>query len=272
MKVISFAKCWGKSVTCIIGLFLLTNCRPVEPQYQKPNWLYLVQVTDQAKNVLKVDLDNDLLVAEKIIEISPPHPTGLYLSPDRNFIAVRTDPELTIYDLNNGTLSDTITEMDRPINGTTSPRLDNAVIWSPDSQFIAFLVHKNTTHNLDIMLYDVAGKDFINLTQNMYRENALSWSSDGEKIIFATDQCNYFTNCPPDQQYWGIAMMDVNTQAQKNISDGIDAYQLKGGWIYNSLCATQLSPDQSYVVYEMYCPSDILSYRDVFVDSVNFFL
>ena len=93
----------------------------------------------------------------------------------------------------------------------------NFPTWSPDGNRIAFTHCLNCEGggaNQEIMMYDFAKDDVINITSNIYIDEKSSWSPSGDRIVFvsgrdAKNSSNYFKE---------LYIMDVETGIQDRLT------------------------------------------------------
>ena len=106
---------------------------------------------------------------------------GLTWSPDGKeiAIAVKSGSHDAIFIIDAKTHKMNKLEFDK-LNGIFS------VSWSPDGGRLAFV--GNCAQQSDIYVYDLTNKSLSNLTHDIFSDSDPSWSTDGQRIYFASDR------------------------------------------------------------------------------------
>ena len=114
--------------------------------------------------------------------------------------------------------------IDLPIDAVWSP------VFSPDDRQIAF----SGTHGgiTDLYIVNADGSNLRQLTNDEYADLQPSWSPDGTKIAFATDQSSESNLDILKLSKWRIAVMDV-ANGQVTVLPGQDGLNLNPQWSPN---------------------------------------
>lgn len=92
----------------------------------------------------------------------------------------------------------------------------NNPAWSPDGNTILMSGQEQGQH--DLYAYNLKTKKLSQLTNDQYSELHPSWSEDGSKILFATDQLSFERGRTNGQWTFNIAEMDV-ASGEKRVFD-----------------------------------------------------
>lgn len=194
-----------------------------------------------------------------------------WLSPNGKHIAlfawrrenplVALDGSLTIIDV----ISGDIVEKIEPVGVQIEHLLNSErVIWSPEGDKLLFIKDSANGEGTDIWLYDLNTRRTSQLTADSSLNWAPAWSPDEKQIAFMRwEACNQSVwECPPEEQFWDLVIMDVDGSNQRIIIDFQDAELLPlrdwiggwvGAWIDNLLCGLSWSPDSQYIVMRNNC-------------------
>lgn len=109
------------------------------------------------------------------------------------------------------------------------------VSWSRDGNSFYFsadhTLENDDSTDTEIFTINIDGSNLKQLTVNSFRDQALSISPDGEKILFSSTRYDHV---------WKIFLMDLNGENQKQIGTGI---------------GPKWSPDGSYISYQSSVPN-----------------
>ncbi len=238
-----------------------------EMDFASISWVFFLREIDNLEVVYRADLNNFQELEEVLRFEQDEKPYRVWISPNQAYAIVRQDINMYVLDLYSKETVAYIDSVPRPTTEFATVEIDNGVSWSPTSDKFAFLVDDPDGY-IDIMIYDLPSKKLTNLTNNLARENALTWSLDGQKLAVASiEGCEAgLSDCPIEKQYWDIFVFDISTQNSQRITDFSSKISPEGDWIDNSICDFHWSPDQKYIAFRSYCPSDgISSYDEMYL-------
>jgi Tol biopolymer transport system component len=202
----------------------------------------------------------------KIIQITElPAYSPYWLSPDGTKLAYLTGKKLTIIDSLTGTV---VAEVE-DVGSTVSEHFVDGVAWSPEGDKLAFVSDSAGKQGTDIWLYDLSTGLKAPLTDDEAIDLEPTWSSDAQNIAFVTHKAcdGSVWNCPPEQEYWDIAKVNLATSTRQTITDFRSSGLLPTGnrW-YTLLCNLSWSPDDKYIAFENACSQpDLQWWKQVFV-------
>jgi Tol biopolymer transport system component len=87
----------------------------------------------------------------------------------------------------------------------------NSLSWSPNGKFMAFTGIKDG--QIDLFMIDVKTEKITQLTDNIYAEIQPNWSTDGDRLVFSTDQVSMTSRPKAGPWYHNIAVLDVKKKS-----------------------------------------------------------
>lgn len=240
-------------------LFVFPSCTK---QQNQPNSLLLF--SQQTEEVLKIySVYPDGSNVKHITDL--PVYSQYWLSPDGTQLAYLAGDKLSVVDILTGKV---FAEIENA-RITVSEHFLEKVAWSPKGDKFVYVSNSSEKQGTDIWLYDLTTGENLPLTYDEAVDLEPVWSTAGQYIAFVNHKvCDEsIWDCPPEQKYWDIATINIDTSERKTISD------FKGSGLlppnnmeYASLCNLLWSPDDNYITFENACNrSGLQWWKQVFV-------
>ncbi|MCB8984075.1 MAG: PD40 domain-containing protein [Ardenticatenaceae bacterium] len=266
----------NKRITLMVGLIFLLSLLSVlfvscTNQSKQPTSLLLFnQRTEESSEIYSMYPDGSHIT--QITEL--PAYSPYWLSPDGTKLAYLTGKKLAIID----TLTGKAVAEIEDVGSTVSEHFVDGVAWSPEGDKLVFVSDSAGKQGTDIWLYDLSTGLRSPLTDDEAIDLEPAWSSDTQNIAFVTHKAcdGSVWNCPPEQEYWDIAKVNLATSTRQTITDFRSSGLLPSGnrW-YALLCNLSWSSDDKYISFENACSQpDLQWWKQVFVaptDGSNLF-
>lgn len=260
----------------MVGLIFLLSLLSVlfvscTNQSKQPTSLLLFnQRTEESSEIYSMYPDGSHIT--QITEL--PAYSPYWLSPDGTKLAYLTGKKLAIID----TLTGKAVAEIEDVGSTVSEHFVDGVAWSPEGDKLVFVSDSAGKQGTDIWLYDLSTGLRSPLTDDEAIDLEPAWSSDAQNIAFVTHKAcdGSVWNCPPEQEYWDIAKVNLATSTRQTITDFRSSGLLPSGnrW-YALLCNLSWSSDDKYISFENACSQpDLQWWKQVFVaptDGSNLF-
>jgi hypothetical protein len=260
MSVRSSLKTLPSAFIILLG-FLLMNCT----EKPKEDFLLLLAQREQdAYRVYSVKPDGTQLTPRAEFALGDLY----WVSPTGKHIALYTRSEdpliglpahsLAILELSSGEIVDAIER----VGNTQSEHLSHyeEVVWSPRGDKLIFIRDSSSGKGIDLWLHNLEMGLTTPLTADEAFEWSPAWSADEEKIAFVrSNACGQSVwECPPEEQYWDIMVMDADGSNQRLVADLRDSSLLPtgddvGAWLDHLLCRLSWSPDKRFITFEDVC-------------------
>ncbi len=246
-----------------ILIFLFVSCTN---QIKKPTSLLLYnQWTEEVLKIYSMYPDGSHIT--HITDL--PTYSQIWLSPDGTKLAFLAGTKLSIIDTLTGEL---VVEIEN-VGITVSEQFVDDVVWAPEGDKLVYVIDSAGKQGTDIWLYDLSTEIKSPLTNDEAIDLEPAWSTDGKNIAFVTHKVceKNVWECPPEQEYWDIATIKIDTSDRRTITDFKSSGLLpQGNREYASLCNLLWSPDDKYITFENACSQSVLQWwKQVFVVPTN---
>lgn len=243
--------------------FLLVAC---SNQMKQPSPLLLFnQRTEETSKIYSMYPDGS-----QVTQIAELPTSSLYwLSPNGANLAFLSGSKLTLID----NLTGTVVAEIQDVGITVSEHFVDDIVWSPTGDRFIFASDSVGKQGTDLWLYDLTTGLKTPLTKDEAIDLEPAWSTNGQIIAFVSHKtCGMSAwDCLPEQEYWDITTIDVNSFTRQTITDlGSSGLLPSGNRWYTLLCNLSWSPDDKYIAFENACSSpDLQWWKQIFVVSID---
>lgn len=244
-------------------IFLFVSCTN---QTKQPTSLLLFnQQTEEASKIYSMYPDGSHIT--HVTDL--PTYSQYWLSPDGTKLAFIAGTKLSIIDILTGEI---IAEI-KDVGITISEHFVDDVVWSPKGDKLVYVSDSIEKLGTSIWLYDLSTRAKSPLTNDEALDLEPAWSADGQNVAFVTHRVceESIWDCPPEQEYWDIATINIDTFDRKTITDFKNSGLFpQGNKEYALLCNLLWSPNNEYIAFENACSQPGLQWwKQVFVVPTN---
>jgi len=148
------------------------------------------------------------------------------------------------------------------VTGVRFGGLDQSIVWSPNSQYLAYILDslddRHEANDLDAYIYAIADDSQINITHDDLNQYRVAWSSDSTTVVSSAESCpQRDTNC--------MVTFDTFDAGTGNRLKSFRTSDLRVGSGTIEVCGLDLSPNKRYMSFISPCSGIPETPTDVYI-------
>ncbi len=168
---------------------------------------------------------------------------------------------LVIADMDSGQVIASLDDASQTV--TEEIPADENVVWSPNSNSIAFLRNTTSDKSTDLWLYNIESNTTLQLTHDDALDKSPAWSPGGDRLAFVSIPIcgNEFWFCPPPENVTNIVTIHQDGSDSEFVAQVPGENLVDDNSIYSRLlCNLLWSPDETFISFENDCGIYTLPY------------